>query len=175
MIILRLVCALVAAGSAMTMAAAQSSRSPWPPGDEIGMAGGEDPDNRHDFPGGWTEDAKNAFLRDGRTADQEKLFEYVQGLLQLRREHDSLRGGKLWHLAADDTTYVFLRESDEEKLVVAFHDGAGTRKMNVSIKNTPAKGASGISQLFGSAQAELAGDALKFTLPPQSLSIFVLQ
>jgi len=144
-------------------------------GDEIGMAGGEDPDNRHDFPGGWTEDAKNAFLRDGRTADQEKLFEYVQGLLQLRREHDSLRGGKLWHLAADDTTYVFLRESDEEKLVVAFHDGAGTRKMNVSIKNTPAKGASGISQLFGSAQAELAGDALKFTLPPQSLSIFVLQ
>src|SRR6516164_2120993 len=38
MIILRLICALVAAGAAMTMAAAQSSRSPWPPGDEIGMA-----------------------------------------------------------------------------------------------------------------------------------------
>src|SRR5262249_9513936 len=28
-------------------------------GDEIGMPGGGDPDNRRDFPGGWREDARN--------------------------------------------------------------------------------------------------------------------
>lgn len=144
-------------------------------GDEIGMAGGEDPDNRRDFPGGWAEDPKNAFSPEGRTANQEKLFEYVQGLLRLRREHDSLRVGKLWHLASDDTSYIFLRESEEEKVVVAFHIGANARTMNVALTDTPAKGTSGISPIFGSAQAELAGDVLKFTLPPQSLSIFVLQ
>src|SRR5271165_2911648 len=38
MIILRLTCALAAAGAVLTTAAAQTSRSPWPPGDEIGMA-----------------------------------------------------------------------------------------------------------------------------------------
>jgi len=47
--------------------------------------------------------------------------------------------------------------------------------MRVLLKDTPAKGAPGISQLFGRAQAELAGDLLQLTLPPQSLSIFVLQ
>ena len=30
-------------------------------GDEIGMPGGEDPDNRRDFPGGWPGDSNNAF------------------------------------------------------------------------------------------------------------------
>src|SRR5262245_55205204 len=38
MIILRLTCALAAAGALITTSMAQAPRSPWPPGDEIGMA-----------------------------------------------------------------------------------------------------------------------------------------
>src|ERR1700758_5692960 len=38
MIILRLTCALAAAGALMTTSLAQAPRSPWPPGDELGMA-----------------------------------------------------------------------------------------------------------------------------------------
>src|ERR671934_2893135 len=38
MIILRLTCALAAAGALMTTSAAQAPRSPWPAGDELGMA-----------------------------------------------------------------------------------------------------------------------------------------
>src|SRR5262245_10204865 len=38
MIILRLTCALAAAGALTTTCLAQAPRSPWPPGDEIGMA-----------------------------------------------------------------------------------------------------------------------------------------
>ena len=144
-------------------------------GDEIGMAGGEDPDNRHDFPGGWAEDQGNAFTAEGRTPDQQQLFAYVQKLLRLRAENESLRGGRLWHLAVDESAYVFLRETDEEKLVVAFHDGNTSKTMNVSLKDTPAKGITSVSPMFGEAQAELAGDQLKLTLPRQSLSIFVLQ
>jgi len=144
-------------------------------GDEIGMSGGEDPENRHDFPGGWAEDAKNAFEREGRTAEGQKLFDYVQSLLRLRREHDSLRGGRLWHLAVDDSTYVFMRESDEDKLIIAFQDASTAKTINVSLKETPAKGFTSISAVFGDGQAELGGDQLKLTLPPMSLSIFVLQ
>ena len=144
-------------------------------GDEIGMIGGEDPDNRHDFPGGWAEDQGNAFTAEGRTPDQQQLFAYVQKLLRLRAENESLRGGRLWHLAVDESAYVFLRETDEEKLVVAFHDGNTSKTMNVSLKDTPAKGITSVSPMFGEAQAELAGDQLKLTLPRQSLSIFVLQ
>ena len=144
-------------------------------GDEIGMTGGGDPDNRHDFPGGWMEDRKDAFAREGRTSEQQATFEYVQELLRLRRENDVLRTGKLWHLASDDSSYVFLRESDEEKLVVAFHNGKSERQMTIELHDTPGKQATGISAVFGGGQANLAGQELRLHLPPESLSVFALQ
>ncbi len=144
-------------------------------GDEIGMAGGGDPDNRRDFPGGWAEDAQNAFTREGRTPQQQEIFEYVQTLLKLRREHDALRGGKLWDLASDQSTYIFVRESEEEKLLVAFYDGVSPKIVEVSLLGTPADGAAGISPLFGTGKADLAGRQLKLVLQPQSLSVFSLQ
>lgn len=144
-------------------------------GDEIGMMGGGDPDNRRDFPGGWPEDANNAFSKEGRAPEQQSIFEYVQTLLRLRSEHDALRGGKLWHLEADESSYVFLRESDNEKLLIAFHDGTSAKSVELSLKNTPAQGAAGISRLFGSGDADLAGPQLKLELPPQSLTVFTLQ
>lgn len=144
-------------------------------GDEIGMPGGGDPDNRRDFPGGWTEDVRNAFTREGRTSEQQAIFEYVQTLLRLRREHDALRGGRLWHLASDESSYVFLRESDEEKLVMAFHNGKSAREMTIALRDTPGKQATGITTLFGEGQADLAGQQLRLRLPPQSFSIFVFQ
>ena len=144
-------------------------------GDEIGMTGGGDPDNRHDFPGGWMEDRKDAFAREGRTSEQQATFEYVQELLRLRRENDVLRTGKLWHLASDDSSYVFLRESDEEKLVVAFHNGKSERQMTIELHDTPGKQATGISALFGAGQADLAAQQLRLRLPPESLSVFALQ
>jgi glycosidase len=144
-------------------------------GDEIGMLGGGDPDNRRDFPGGWVEDEHNAFTREGRTLQQQQIFDTVHTLLRLRQEHDSLRGGKLWHLACDDSSYVFLRESDEEKLLIAFHNGTSATTLMVSLQDTPAKAAAGITTLFGEAQADLAGQQLKLVLPPKSLTIFALQ
>ena len=144
-------------------------------GDEIGMTGGGDPDNRHDFPGGWMEDRKDGFAREGRTSEQQAIFEYVQGLLRLRRENDALRTGKLWHLESDDSSYVFLRESDEEKLVIAFHNGKSERQMTIELHDTPGKQATGISALFGGGQADLVGQELRLHLPPESLSVFALQ
>ena len=143
-------------------------------GDEIGMPGGGDPDNRRDFPGGWPGDAQNAFLREGRTREQKELFGYVQSLLRLRREHAALRSGKLWHLASDDSSYVFMRETEEEKLVVAFHNGSTNREVKISLRDTPAQEASDISLLLGDAQAALSGRELRLQLPAQSLTIFEL-
>jgi glycosidase len=143
-------------------------------GDEIGMAGGGDPDNRRDFPGGWIGDGNNAFTQAGRTREQQEIFAYVQALLRIRSEHSALRGGKLWHLASDESSYVFLRESEEERLVVAFNNSAQARDLHIALSDTPAQSAAGISLLFGGAKAELGRNDMHLTMPAQSLSIFVL-
>jgi glycosidase len=143
-------------------------------GDEIGMPGGGDPDNRRDFPGGWIGDANYAFAQTGRTSGQQEIFSYVQSLLRLRREHAALRGGQLWHLASDESSYVFARESEEERLVVAFNNADQPRELRIPLADTPAQEAVDIELVFGEAKAELAGKEIHITMPAQSLSIFSL-
>jgi neopullulanase len=143
-------------------------------GDEIGLPGDSAPDYGPHFPGGWPGDPQNAFTREGRTREQKELFGFVQSLLWVRREHAALRSGNLWHLASDDSSYVFMRESEEESLVVAFHNGTTNRELKISLRDTPAQEASVISLLLGDAQAELSGGELRLQLPAQSLTIFEL-
>ena len=143
-------------------------------GDEIGMTGGGDPDNRRDFPGGWREDAANAFAEAGRTREQQEVFAYVQKLLRMRREHPVLSAGKLWHLASDDSSYVFVREAEEEQVLVAFNNSAEARELRVQLRDTPAQAATRIAPLFGEATAELAGKEIRLNMRAQSLSIFAL-
>jgi neopullulanase len=143
-------------------------------GDEIGMAGGGDPDNRRDFPGGWIGDTNDAFTPSGRTREQQEIFSYVQSLLRIRREHPALRTGQLWHLASDESSYVFARETEEERLVIAFNNAAQARDLRIPLADTPGQGAAAIRLLFGEAKTELAGSELRITIPSQSLSIFSL-
>jgi neopullulanase len=143
-------------------------------GDEIGMMGGPDPDNRHDFPGGWSDAPKNAFTPDGRTPQQQKIFSYVQTLLRLRREHPVLAQGRLWHLASDDSSYIFERDSDEEKLIIAFNNSKESRQLTLPLKDTPAQEAAGLTTLLGEAHGKVADSQLELVMPPQSLTIFLL-
>jgi glycosidase len=143
-------------------------------GDEIGMPGAGDPDNRRDFPGGWREDTQNAFSAQGRTREQQELFAYVKELLRLRREHSALKDGHLWHLFSDETSYVFTRESEEERLLVVFNNNSKAREIDLTLRDTPLQGVVRATRLFGEAGVKLAGTELHIDEPAQSFSIFVL-
>jgi glycosidase len=78
-------------------------------GDEIGMTGGDDPDNRRDFPGGWNQDYVNTFAAAGRDQVQEDLFRNVRKLARLRAETPALRSGALVQLLVEDDAYAFAR------------------------------------------------------------------
>jgi neopullulanase len=106
-------------------------------GDEIGMPGGDDPDNRRDFPGGFPGDPSNAFTPGGRTPEQQDVFTHVESLLALRRAHPALRTGKHWHMAWDETYYAFVRELPEEKLLVIYNNASSTRALKIPIADTP--------------------------------------
>ncbi len=81
-------------------------------GDEIALPGAGDPDNRRDFPGGWPQDPRNAFLRSGRSAEEQAVFAHVQQLARLRSALPALRRGRLVSLEAGEQTWVFARLLD---------------------------------------------------------------
>ncbi len=82
-------------------------------GDEIGMEGGDDPDNRRDFPGGFPGDSHNAFSEAGRTATEQDVFAWTSGMLALRASYPALESGREENLFADDNLFAFVRTPAE--------------------------------------------------------------
>jgi neopullulanase len=151
--------------------------------DEIGMPGGEDPDNRHDFPGGFPGDSHDAFTAEGRTPAEQEVFAHVQTLLHMRQTHAALRCGKMFYLYSDDQTYAFLRESarnpnatkneSPEQLLMVMNNAAQLRTIELNLKDSPIAGAQSIAPLMGSGEVELVkGLQIKVSLPPRSLNIY---
>jgi hypothetical protein len=69
---------------------------------------------------------------------------------------------------------VFVREAEQEQVLVAFNSSAEARELRVLLKDTPVQGAARIAPLFGEAKTELAGKEIRINMPAQSLSIFAL-
>jgi glycosidase len=102
-------------------------------GDEIAMQGGRDPDNRHDFPGGWPGDAVNAFTPEGRTGDAARVFDWTRALLHVRAEHPALRRGDLVQLLVNQDQYAYLRRSPEEEVLIVLNRGGAGKPIELDV------------------------------------------
>ncbi len=102
-------------------------------GDEIAMPGGNDPDNRRDYPGGWAQDARNAFEALGRTSTEQGVWTHVQKLTRLRAERADLRRAATEHLHAGEQTFVFRRG----RTVVALNNDTRPAEVRVPVANLP--------------------------------------
>jgi len=106
-------------------------------GDEIAMAGGRDPDNRRDFPGGWHDDTVNAFTPDGRKGDTAKVFDWTRDLLHFRQEHPALRRGALIQLLINQDQYAYLRTSAEEHVLVVLNRAGSQKPIQIEVDDLP--------------------------------------
>jgi len=147
-------------------------------GDEIAMKGGEDPDNRRDFPGGFPGDAQDAFAQAGRTAEQQAEFAWIAGLTKLRREHAALACGGEQMLAANADWLVTLRDTGHqhaercevrganprERVIVALHRGSGAAMLDVLTKETWADGCRVSRPLLGEGQVSASAEGIRLSL-----------
>lgn len=148
-------------------------------GDEIAMKGGDDPDNRRDFPGGFPGDGQDAFTQAGRTADQQAEFAWIAALAKLRRDHVALECGGEQVLAANADWLVTLRDmghqraercevrgesSSRERVMVALHRGSGAAALNVPTKQTWAEGCKLSQPLMGKGQVSSSNEEIHLSL-----------
>src|SRR5581483_150318 len=145
-------------------------------GDEIAMDGGEDPDNRRDFPGGFAGDAQNAFTEAGRTPEQQEAFQHVASLLRLRREHPALRKGTHTNIGWNDTSYAFFRETTGDRLLVVLNNQPqGEQAVTFPLADTPLQNAKGLNCIFGPGQGQIQERTLHMDAPQQSVTVCVVQ
>jgi len=134
------------------------------------MPGAGDPDNRRISRWLAWRQAKS-FSEDGRTPEQQIIFSAVRNLLQIRRQHAALRTGKLFHIFSDGDSYVFMRQTEDERLLVIFTNGSKPRALTSHSKHSLA-GALRSTILYGNGGVEINGREVKITAPAQSISIF---
>jgi neopullulanase len=118
-------------------------------GDEIGMTGGADPDDRHDFPGGFPPDsladAHNAFTQAGRTATEQEVFAWTSALLALRSTHPALKTGIEQNLFSDEDGFAFVRavidagcshNSNEDRLLIVVNKAQQNKSIDLPLEET---------------------------------------
>jgi glycosidase len=143
-------------------------------GDEIAMPGGGDPDNRRDFPGGWSEDPRSAFERAGRTPEEESVHAHVRALLRLRQQTPALRRGRMVNLLVRDDAWVYARVHEVTAAVVAIHLGKQAVSLDVPVSalSLP-EGARLEDRLASGAAARVEGETLRLFLPARSSAVFL--
>ncbi len=131
-------------------------------GEEIGMEGGEDPDNRRDFP-------RDAFRAEGRTAKQQQMFGWTREWIRLRREHAALHSGRLIDLYFDDETYVFARQLEKETIIIAFNRENKMKQVSIPVASIGLKDGVMLKTLIGvKINASVVNGEAVISLPPQS-------
>jgi neopullulanase len=131
-------------------------------GDEIALPGGNDPDNRRDFPGGWANDPRNAFEVSGRDASQQRVFAHVQALAQLRAARIDLRRGRTQQLFQSEQQYVYQRGTT----VVALNND--TTPATVRVRSAPLR-----SPAIGACSSTTAADGqLAISIPARHSCVF---
>ncbi len=141
-------------------------------GDEIALPGGGDPDNRRDFPGGFPHDARNAFEKNGRTSEQQDVFEHVKRLARIRAELEPLRRGRQINLYYTEQQFAFARVTERGAAVVAFNND--TKPATLDIPSEAARFEDGtqlIDRLGVAGDARVENGIVKINLPARSASI----
>ena len=97
-------------------------------GNEIGMYGGSDPDNRRDMPSwAWTSAGRKAGER-GFLPNPQKTFSYVQKLISIRKDNPALYSGyyaEMWRQNGESNpdVYAFFRGAGNNRIIVVMNNG----------------------------------------------------
>ena len=143
-------------------------------GDEIGMRGGGDPDNRRDFPGGWPGDAHNAFTDAGRTPEEQGIWEHVRRLSHLHGELKPLRHGSMVNLCVSDQTYGYARTGSGSAVVVLINNAAEAAEVDCDLSAVAPNEGSTLADRLGTApELRVSGGKIHARFPARTAGIYV--
>lgn len=155
-------------------------------GDEIGMPGGKDPDDRRDFPGGFIGDSRNAFTQAGRTAEEEEIFRWTTGLVAYRASHSELETGIEQNLFADADAFAFVRaaigsdcvaDHSRERVLIVVNNGPQNKAIELPVNDTALAGCTifdGAVMTPGS-QPVVRDGKLHIDEAPESMTVYAVR
>ena len=143
-------------------------------GDEIAMQGGDDPDNRRDYPGGFPADGIDAFHTRNQT--QDSVFQHQRLLGRLRQELEPLRRGNLINLVASEHQYVYARNTATASVVVAFNNDTKAVTVQFDVDNIKLANGTTLADRLGNVHnARVANRMVKFEIPARTSAVLTVR
>ncbi len=94
-------------------------------GTEVMMKGVSNPDGlvRLDFPGGWKEDKKSAFTKEGLSPDELDILSYTKTLANFRKSSSAIKTGKMMQYVPDNNVYTYFRYDGKQTIMIVMNMG----------------------------------------------------
>ena len=86
---------------------------------------------RTNFPGGWPGDPVNKFTREGRTDDQNLIYDHISNMLHFRKNTPALHNGWLLHFVPEDNIYVYFRYDDKDTIMVILNNNDEAKNLQL--------------------------------------------
>jgi neopullulanase len=156
-------------------------------GDEIDMTGGEDPDNRRDFPGGFGGDEKNAFTAPGRGSEQAAMHDWVAALGILRAHTPALQTGLQQTVLTNNSSFAYVRTAATDggactsigSMLIVLNRDPTHQAISIPIDSTVLEGCSSLAPVLGNANDKssqpISGRTLRLNLPPFGFEVYALR
>ena len=143
-------------------------------GDEIAMEGPDEPTTRGDFPGGFPGDKRDAFTAEGRTKEEQELFEFIKRLITLRRELEPLQTGALVNLYVAEQQYAYARTLRSGRVVVVFNNDNNAAQFEFEVLRAGLKEGELMHDRLGVVRdVTVRAGKLRVSLPKRSVAILV--
>ncbi|HKB66153.1 MAG TPA: alpha-amylase family glycosyl hydrolase [Pyrinomonadaceae bacterium] len=145
-------------------------------GEEIAMKGKEDPDNRRDFPGGFSGDSRSAFQANTRSAEQQRMWQWTHDWIKLRLDHSALRDGRLIDLFYDDDIYAFARQDKKEMVVLVFNRANAEKNITVPAAAIDVSDGLQLLALYGAKNSgRVTGGVATLAVPARTAAAYRIQ
>jgi glycosidase len=126
---------------------------------------------RPDFPGGWLDDKRNAFVSTGRTKKENEAWNYLQTILKWRKSAEVIQTGKLKHFLPEDNIYVYFRYNGSKTVMVILNSNKTPKVLKTERFNEML---GGYSKGFDIISSKTLDSLSKIQLSPRSALILEL-
>ncbi|MCU7551555.1 glycoside hydrolase family 13 protein [Chitinophagaceae bacterium LB-8] len=144
-------------------------------GTEILMKGVSNPDGwvRLDFQGGWKEDAQNKFTKEGRTEQENEVFNWTKTLANFRKRSSALKTGKLMQYVPEDWVYTYFRYDNNQTVMVIMNTATEEKTIDVSRFSEQTNGFRKAVNVVTSSSNEFSN--IKWIIPAKTLWVLNLE
>lgn len=143
-------------------------------GTEIGMKENEDHGTlRKNFMGGFSNDERDAFTKEGRTQYENDIFNYFKKMLTLRKKYPALAKGKLIHFPPENDIYIYFKIYNDEIILNIINAGEKDVEVDLTKYSSIVRDNNNLDNIFTTGQSVLIDDK-NVLIEKKSAKMFLL-